>query len=63
MIADVLNSHIYPVGTEITATKQSPTSHVCSTDKRKLKEFIFDETLSHICSTDEDKSKGIIVDK
>ena len=27
---DVLNSHIYPVRMEMTATKQIPTSHVCS---------------------------------
>ena len=52
---DPLNSHIYPVRTEMTATKQIPTSEVCSTDESKLKEFPVDENLSQICSTDEDE--------
>ena len=60
---NVLNSHVYPVRTEMTATKKIPTSHVCSTDKGKLKDFLVDQTLSQICSTDEDESKGIIVDE
>ena len=63
IIADVLNSHVYPVRTKMTATKQIPTLHVSSTDNRKLKEFLVDKTLSQICSTDEDESKGIIVNK
>ena len=42
MRADALNLHIYPVRTEMTATKQIPNSHVCSTDKSKLKEFLVD---------------------
>ena len=29
MIADALNLHVYPVITEMTATKQIPTLHVC----------------------------------
>ena len=37
MRADSLNSNSYPVRTEVTATKQIPISHVCSTDKSKLK--------------------------
>ena len=45
----------------ITATKQIPTSHVCSTDERKLKEFPVNKKLSQICSRDEDESKGIII--
>ena len=44
--ADALNLQIYPVTTKMTATKQIPTSHVCSTDKSELKEFTVDETLS-----------------
>ena len=60
---NALNSHIYPVITEMTGTKQIPTSHICSTDESKLKEFLVEETLSQICSTDEEKSKGIIVEK
>ena len=28
MIADALNSHVYPVRTEMTTTKQIPTSHI-----------------------------------
>ena len=63
MRADTLNLKNYPVRTEMTATKQIPTSHVCSTDKSEFKEFLFDETLLQICSTDEDESIGIIVDK
>ena len=35
MRADDLNSHIYPVRTEMTATKQIPTLHICSTEERK----------------------------
>ena len=62
MRVDVLNLHVYPVRTEITGTKQIPTSHVCSTDGSELKEFLVGETLSQIYSTDEDESKGIIVD-
>ena len=63
MRADALNSHVYPVGTEITATEWIPTSQVCSTDDSKLKEFLVDKTLSQICFTDEDESKGIIFDE
>ena len=63
MRADDLNSEIYPVRTEITAMRQILISHVCSTDERKLKEFLVDKTLPQICSTDEDKWKGIIADE
>ena len=63
MISDTLNSHGYPVRTEMTATKHILTLQVCSTYKSKLKEFLVNKTLSQICSTDEGKSKGIIVDK
>ena len=55
MISDVLNLHIYHVRTEITATKQIPISHICSTGESTLKEFQVNENLSHICSTDECK--------
>ena len=55
MRADALNSHVYPVRTEITATKQILTSHVCSTDEIKLKESPVNKTLSQKCSMDEDK--------
>ena len=63
MRADVLNLHIYPVRTELIATKQILTLHVCSTDKSKLKYFLVDETLSQICYMDRDESKGIIFNK
>ena len=63
MRADVLNSHAYPVRTDMTATKQIKTLHVCSMDESKLKEFLVNETLSRSCSTDEGKSKGISFDK
>ena len=38
-------------------------SHVFSTDKIELEEFLFDKTLSQVCLTDEDKPKGFIVDE
>ena len=63
MRADALNSYIYPVGTDVTATKYIPTSHVCSTYESGLKEFLVGKTLSQICSTEKDESKGIIVDE
>ena len=63
MRADALNSYNYPVKIERTGTKQIPTSHVCSTDESKLKEFLVGNTLLQICSNDGDESKGIIVDK
>ena len=63
MRADALNLHVYSVRTEITPTKQIPTSHICSRNESKLKEFLVDKTLSQICSTDKDESKVIIVDK
>ena len=47
----------------MTATKQIPISHVCSTDENELKESLVYETLLQICSTDKDESKSIIVDK
>ena len=61
--ADVLNLHVYPVRTEMTATKHILTLHIFSMDKSELKEFLDDKTLSQICSTDKDRSRGIIVDK
>ena len=61
--ADVLNLHVYPVRTEMNATKHIPTLHVFSMDEIKLKEFLSGKTISQICSTKEDESKGIIVDE
>ena len=60
MRADSLNLYGYPLRTEMTAMKQIPTSHICSTDESELKELPVDKTLYKIYSTDEDKSKGII---
>ena len=60
MRADALNSHIYPIRTEMTATKQIPILHVCSMDEIELKEFLVNETLLQICSTDKYESKVII---
>ena len=60
---DAINSENYPIRTEMTATKQILTSHVCSTDKNELKELLVHKTLSQICSTNEDESKIIIVGK
>ena len=61
--SDAINSDNYPVRTEMTSTKQIPTSHVFSTDKRELKEYLVDKILSQIYSRDEDESKGIIVEE
>ena len=63
MRSDALNLHVYPVRMEITSTQHIPTSHVCSTYKRKLKEFLVYEALSQIYSTYKYESKGIIVNK
>ena len=40
MGAHVLNSHIYPVRIQITATTLITISHGCSTDKSKIKDFL-----------------------
>ena len=45
----------------MTVTKQIPISHIFSRNKRKLEEFLVDETLSQVCYMEEDESKGIIV--
>ena len=37
MRADSLNLYVYPVRTEMTATKKNLTSNVCSTDEIKIK--------------------------
>ena len=63
MIYDDLNLHVYPVRTEMTVAKLILISHVCSTEKSELKEFLFNETLSQICSTDKDELKDIIVNE
>ena len=63
MIDDALKLHVYPVRTEITATKQVPILHLCYTEEIKLKDFPVDETLLQIYSADEDESKVIIVDE
>ena len=59
MRADDINSHVYPVRTEMTA----PSLHVCSTDEDESKGIIVHKTLSQNCSTDEDESKHSIVKK
>ena len=58
-----LNSHIYPVILEMTATKHILISHVCSTNESELKEFLVEKTLLQICSMDKDESKCITVDE
>ena len=63
MRADSLNSHGYPVRTEMTGTKQVPVSQVFSMEESELEKFLFGKTLLQICSTDEDESKVIIVDE
>ena len=60
--ADALNLNVYPVRTGMTAMKQIPTSHVCSTYDSELKEFLVNETQSQICYTDKDELKDIIVE-
>ena len=59
MRADAINSHVYPVRTEMTA----PSLHVCSTDKDESKGIIMHKNLSQNVSTDEDKSKHSIVNE
>ena len=59
MRSDALNSHCYPVRTEMT----DPPLHVCSTDKDESKGIIVHEILSQSFDTDEDESKGIIMNK
>ena len=54
MRVDVIKLHVYPVRMETTATKNIPTSHVCSTDDSELKEFLVDENVSKICSMDKE---------
>ena len=60
---DTLNSYVWPVRTEMTGTKHIPTSHICSTEKMKWKEFLVDKTLSHMCYTYKNESKSMLVDK
>ena len=55
MIYFALNLQGYPVRTKMTATKQIPSLHACSTDESELKEFLVNKTLFQNCSTDEDK--------
>ena len=59
MRADALNSHVYPVRTEMTALSL----HIYSKDEDKWKGIIVHETLSQSCSTDGDESKRIIVNE
>ena len=63
MRANALKLHVYPVITEMTATKQIPISHVCFTDTSELEAFLVDKNLSQICSTYKDELKGIIVNE
>ena len=58
MRADDLNSHVYPVRTEMTGTKQILISYICSTDESESEDFLVDETLLQVYSTDEDKPKA-----
>ena len=51
MRADALNSHVYPVRTEMTGTKQIPISNICSTEKDESKSIIVDDS-----STEESES-------
>ena len=45
MRADALNSDVYSIRTKMTATKQIPTSPVCSMYKSESKEFLVEENL------------------
>ena len=51
MRSDALNSHVYPVRTEMTALYLQ----VCSTDEDESKRIIVNETLSQSCSTHADE--------
>ena len=61
MRADDLHLENNPLRTEMTGTKQIPTSHVFSTDESKLKEFLVDENLLQIYFTDKDRFFGIVL--
>ena len=63
MISDALDSHVYPIRTEMTGTKHFPISHIFSTYKSKSEEFLAEENLLQVCSTDEDESRIIIVNE
>ena len=54
---DALNSHVYPVITEMAGMKHVLITHVCSMDESKSEEFIVGRNLSQVCSTDKDESK------
>ena len=60
---DALNKDNYTVRTEMTATKQIPASHVCSTDESELKEFPVDKNLSQICSIYKSELKEFLIDE
>ena len=62
MRADALNSHFYPVGTEMTGTKQITILHICSTDESESEEFLVEKTWSWVFYTDRDELKSIIFD-
>ena len=53
--ADALNSHVYPVRTEMNATKQIPILNLCSMEMSELKEFLVDENLLQVCSTNKNE--------
>ena len=60
---DALNLQVYPVRTEMTATKQIPTLHVCSKDESELKEFPVGKNFIPDIFHRQGRSKGIIVKK
>ena len=63
MITDALNSHVYPVRTEITGNRHILILLVCSTDDIESEDFLVDKILLQVCSTDKGESKIIIVDE
>ena len=61
MRSGVLNSHIYPVRTEMTGLKHIQILHVCSMDFNKSKEFLVDKNIAFLFHG-EGKNKSIIID-
>ena len=43
MIYDALNLHVYAIRTDMTAKKQIPILHVCSTTESELEEFLVEK--------------------
>ena len=61
--ADALNSHVYPVRTEMTDTQQIPISHICDLDESESKGINHRQKLIASMLYGRDQSERFIVDK